>query len=80
MDTERFPLHRFEELGPIIMEDVNEEQYIDKILDACQHGQGYQYLIRWCGFGQEHDKWLPGSKLEDCEALDVWLASWNRSP
>jgi len=32
-DTENFPSHHFEEPDPIIMEDGNEEQYIDKILD-----------------------------------------------
>jgi len=79
-DTDKFPLHHFKEPDPIITEDGNEEQYIDKILDARWRGQGYQYLVRWHGFGQEHDEWLPGSKLEDCEALDIWLALQNGSP
>ena len=38
-----------------------------------------KYLIWWCGFGQEHDEWLPGSELEDCEALDILLALQNGS-
>jgi len=79
-DTDKFPSCHFKEPDPIITEDGNEEQYIDKILDACRCGQGYQYLVRWHGFGQEHDEWLPGSKLEDCEALDIWLALRNGSP
>lgn len=79
-DTEKFPSRRFEEPDPIITEEGNEEQYIDKILDARRRGRGYQYLVRWRGFSQEHDEWLPGSELEDCEALDVWLASRNGSP
>jgi len=78
-DTDKFPSHRFEEPEPIITEDGQEEQYIDKILDAHHHGRGYQYLVRWCGFGQEHDEWLPGAELEDCEALDIWLALQNGS-
>ena len=79
-DTEKFPSCRFEEPDPIITEEGNEEQYIDKILDTRRGERGYQYLVRWRGFSQEHDEWLPGSELEDCEALDVWLASRNGSP
>ena len=79
-DTEKFPSRRFEEPEPIVTEDGDEEQYIDKILDARRRGRGYQYLVRWRGFGHEHDEWLPGSELEDCEALDIWLASRKGSP
>ena len=79
-DTEMFPSRHFEEPNPIITEDGIEEQFIDKISDARRHGCRYQYLVRWRGFGQEHDKWLPGSDLEDFEALDIWLASRNGSP
>ena len=28
----------------------------------------------WQGEGPEGNKWLPAWELEDCEALDVWLA------
>jgi hypothetical protein len=79
-DTDNFPSCHFEEPEPIITADGDEEQFIDKILDARRHGRGYQYLVRWRGFGREHDEWLPGSELEDCEALDVWLASRIGSP
>jgi len=79
-DTNKFPSHHFKEPEPIITEDGKEEQFIDKILDAHRRGWGYQYLVRWCSFGQEHDKWLPGSELEDCKALDICLASRNGSP
>ena len=79
-DTENFPSCYFEEPTPIITEDGYEEQYINRILDACRCGHGYQYLVHWRGFSQEHDEWLPGSKLEDCEALNIWLASQNGSP
>ena len=79
-NTEKFPSCHFEEPTPIITEDSHEEQYIDRILDARRRGRGYQYLVRWWGFGHEHDEWLPGSELEDCKALDIWLASRNGSP
>lgn len=74
-DTTLFPSRRFEELDPIITDDGDEEYFVERILDAQRRGRGYQYLVRWRGYGQEHDKWLPGSELQDCEALDLWLAS-----
>ena len=78
-DTSLFPSRRFQEPNPIITNDGDKEFFIEKILDARRHGRGYQYLVRWCGYGQEHDKWLPGSELQDCEALNNWLASWSGS-
>ena len=74
-NTTLFPSCRFEELNPIITNDGDEEYFVERILDAQRRGRGYQYLVRWRGYGQEHDKWLPGSELQDCEALDLWLAS-----
>ena len=29
---------------------------IDKIVDARRHGRGKQYLVRWVGYDQDHDK------------------------
>jgi hypothetical protein len=74
-NTTLFPSHRFDKLEPIMMDNGDEEYYIDCILDTWRRGHGYQYLVHWCGYGEEHDQWLPGSKLQDCEALDNWLAS-----
>jgi len=79
-DMEKFLSHHFEEPEPIITEEGHEEQYIDKILDMRHCEQGYQYLVHWRGFRQEHNEWLPGSELEDCEVLNIWLASRNGSP
>jgi len=75
-----FPSQKFLEPVPIVTEDGEEEFFIEKILDARRRGRGYQYLIRWRGYGQEHDRWLPGSELQDCQALDDWLASRTGSP
>jgi len=79
-DTSLFPSRRLEELPPIVVPNGDEEYFIDKILDARRRGRGYQYLVRWSGYGAEHDEWLPGSELHDCEALDRWLASRVGSP
>ena len=31
-----------------------------------------KFLIRWVGYGPEHDHWLAGSTLQDFKGLDVW--------
>jgi len=50
---------------------------VDKILDEKKgRGRGQKrYLVRWVGQGPEHDLWLPEKELEDCEALDIWIAA-----
>ena len=79
-DTTLFPSRHLEEPAPILTDDGDEEYFIDKILDARRRGCGYQYLVRWEGYGAEEDRWLPGSELQNCEALDAWLASRVNSP
>jgi len=79
-DLSQFPSQKFLEPSPIITETGEEEFFIEKILDARRHGSGYQYLVHWRGYGQEHDRWLPGSELQDCQALDDWLASQTGPP
>lgn len=75
-----FPSRRLEEPPPILTEDSDEEYFIEKVLDTRRRGRGYQYLVHWKGYGAEEDRWLPGSELQDCEALDVWLNSRVGSP
>ena len=53
--------------------DGLEEFFVEKIIKDAKRGRGWRYLVRWKGYGQEDDSWLPGSELEDCEALDHWL-------
>jgi hypothetical protein len=58
--------------GPVVTENGQLENLIDKIIDERKIGRGKRYLVRWVGFGEEDDEWLPCRDLEDCEALDVW--------
>ena len=61
------------DLGPIMTAEGLEEYTIKKILDERCQGRRYQYLVRWVGHGPEEDCWLPRRKLEECQALNVWL-------
>ena len=74
-----FPSQKFEEPPPILTPEGKEEFFIDKILDQRRWGRGYQYLVHWRGYGQDHDRWLPASELQECAALNTWLASRGES-
>ena len=59
---------------PIQNDEGNKEYYVRDIIDERKRGRGYQYLVRWVGYGPEEDRWIAGSELKDTEALNVWLA------
>jgi len=59
--------------GPVMTAEGLEEYAIEKILDERHQGHGYQYLVQWVGHRPEEDCWLPCHKLEECQALNVWL-------
>jgi hypothetical protein len=55
-----------------VTKEGSTESFIEKILDKRKKGQGKQYLVRWLGYGEESDLWVPSCKLVNCEALEVW--------
>lgn len=71
-DPTLFPDRKFTRPGAVVTEDGTEENLIDKIVDARRRGRGVQYLVRWVGYGKDHDEWLPGRMMEETEALDIW--------
>lgn len=72
-DDELFPSRAQATPPSIIFEDGAEEFFIQKILDSRRRGRGRQFLVRWVGFGPEHDEWLPGRELLGTDALQNWL-------
>ena len=46
---------------------------IERILDERKRGRGWQYLVRWKGYGPGYNEWLSRGKLEETIALDEWL-------
>lgn len=79
-DSELFPSRERSQPGPVLTEDGLEEHLIEEIIDAKRHGRGWRFLVKWVGYGSEHDRWLAGSEVKDCEALDVWLAAGGDGP
>ena len=75
-----FPSQALPEPEPILTEDGLQEHRIESILDSKHQGHGWKYLIRWTGYGSEHDEWLSGKFLKDNEALNVWLESSGNGP
>jgi hypothetical protein len=69
-----FPSHEFSKPPPIIDGAVNEEYLVRDIIDERGSGWTSKYLVRWIGYGEEENRWLPCKLLEDTEALDSWLA------
>jgi Chromo (CHRromatin Organisation MOdifier) domain len=65
---------------PILTSAGLEEYLIDEIIDSRKHGRGYQFLVRWVGYGHEHDLWIAASELHECEALNQWYKSGGDGP
>lgn len=73
-DPALFPERELPKPGPVVTEDGIEEWSVEKIIDSKRAGRGMRYLVRWAGYGVEHDSWEPGSALKDSIALDAWEA------
>ena len=72
-DASLFPSRELPQPQPILTPDGLEEFLVQDIIDSQRRGRRWQYLVRWAGYGPEHDHWLAKLALDDCEALDVWL-------
>eukprot|EP00762_Andalucia_godoyi_P006148 ANDGO_01702.mRNA.1 hypothetical protein ABB37_10147 len=64
--------------NPIEISGVDNDTYeVEKIVDhrvpASKKKRDYTFQVRWKGYGQEDDSWLPFEEVKDLEALDVYL-------
>ena len=73
-DNELFQSRTLPQPGPVVTANGQEEWQIRDIIDERVRGRGKQYLVRWTGWGDEENWWLPGREVADTEALDKWLA------
>ena len=72
-DSTLFPDRELPRDGPIMLPNGQEEHVIERILDERRRGRGWQFLVRWKGYGPGDDEWLPRRDLEETVALDEWL-------
>lgn len=68
-DTTLYPSRELQTPRPIITPSGAEEWEIEHILDRRPRGRGFQYLVRWRGYGPQTDVWLAGSEVEGSDAL-----------
>jgi len=74
-DASLFPSREHARPGPVVTAEGIEEFAVEHIIDERRRGRGMQYLVRWVGYGPEEDRWLPRRELDECKALDDWLAA-----
>jgi hypothetical protein len=69
--------------NPVINEDGEEEYVVQEILEHRVrkiHGRHkLELLVRWEGYGPEHDDWLPVSECEELAAYDVYIQEMLRT-
>ena len=75
-DDQAFPSRSHEEPPPVITSD-GPEYLVERILDRRRIGRGFQYLVRWFGYGAQHDSWLPGREVKDLAQLTTFLREHN---
>jgi hypothetical protein len=73
-NTDLFPSRTLTEPAPIITVKGKEEWKVEEIIDERARGRGKQYLVRYAGYGPDHERSLSGCECADLKALDCWLA------
>ena len=54
----------------IILLDGEQEHEVEQILDHRQEDKkSKSYLVRWTGYGPEHDTWEPETALQNCQTM-----------
>ena len=59
-----------------ILMDGGQEHEVELILDHKAKNRSKSYLVRWTGYGPEHDTWEPEASLRNCPELVQ--AYWNK--
>ena len=65
--------------GPVTLPGGQKEHVIERIIDERRRGRGWQFLVRWKGYGAGDDEWLARREVEETVALDEWLRAKGRS-
>lgn len=78
-EKELYPSRELQRPGHIVTTTGAEEWEIEHILDRRPRGRGFQYLVRWRGYGPEADVWIAGSEVEDTDALEEYNETFGSS-
>ena len=54
---------------PILLDDGTEEYEVERILDRCTYRHQLQYLMKWLGYGDEDNQWIPARDLTNAPDL-----------
>ena len=65
---------------PPVLVDGEEEFTIDYIADHKSVGRTFEYLVRWKGYGVEHNTWEPQKSLLDTEAFERYWQNQGLEP
>ena len=57
------PDRHFEQPPPVVVESGEEEYEVEAIIDSKRVNKGWQYRVRWKGYGPEEDTWEPKESL-----------------
>ena len=60
--------------------DEGQEFFVEQILDHRNRGRGRQYLVKFQGYPQTYNRWLPGRDLEHDASLATYLDSLSITP
>lgn len=74
------PFARQQPPPPAVTIEGEEEYELEAIVDSGMRGRGrnrrMHYLVRWKGYGPEHDVWLPEEEMEHAKEL---IADYKRN-
>ena len=60
---------------PVVFADGTKEHVLGKILDDHKIGHTFWFLVRWKGYGEADDEWLPEADLLGTLVLRRWKDS-----
>jgi len=64
---------------PIVI-DREPEWEVEEILDSCWHRRRFQYLIKWKGYGREHNSWESASEVSMPELTAEFHCKYPGAP
>lgn len=71
-DSDLFPSRELER-PPAILENGEEEWFVERIIDERRGRSGLEYLVRFRGYGADEDRWMRRVEVDELQALDEWL-------